>query len=406
MPRCSCRARVARNTRAASSAPRTVRKRLNGVDVPVPASDLATVRRRQFFAELFGTSAAVAFLALAESCDPPSPPTTLAENSGRVHVDDSFARLALRWLAEDAQGLRLKLLAHPALSAMLRHERLAGDRSITKQALLDRILRSVRRARPTSRVLEAWAGRGDALIWYAGEAARYLPAGTAFTGTIYLAMGYDIGVAAPPDVVLNVAHEHFETAPSELGFYATHEAHHVGFLRFRPVPSMTNLSDPARLRTLVQFMTQLEGMAVHAAYPLRRDRGQLGADHDYSVYANPAEADRVTIRYKEIVTQLSQSDLLRDQQVGAILNAVSSGERLAYRFGALVSWTLERERGRRALIASIETPAVFERAAWSLLRRAPRRGARAVTKRLHPPGIENSRKPELTVLPNRTSWGQ
>jgi hypothetical protein len=53
--------------------------------------------------------------------------------------------------------------------------------------------------------------------------------------------------------------------------------------------------------------------------------------------------------------------------VGALLTAMSSGERIWYQFGALACWELERTRGRPALIASITSPDLFAKVVSDLL---------------------------------------
>jgi hypothetical protein len=289
-----------------------------------------------------------------------------APQTGSARVDDSFARLILDSLAQDDAALYAALLEHPALAAIVRHQRLSGNQDVTREALLARILEASRRARPGSGPLDAWARRETELGQYVAAAAVYLPPGVTFDGTLYLVMGYDIGVAAPPDIVLNVAHQRFQSAPSELGFYATHEAHHVGFLTLRPAPELTGLNDPAHLRQVIAFMTQLEGMGVHAAYRLRMQQGRLGADADYRIYTDAAEARRVTARYAELCEMSSRTDSLSNDELGTILTAMSSGERVWYRFGALACWRLERTHGRHALTESIVSPGTFATAVAEL----------------------------------------
>lgn len=285
-----------------------------------------------------------------------------------IRIDDSFARLALRSIDHAPPNLRSKMLRHPALTALFRHQRLAGNRGGTLDALLDSVLESVWQSHPTSGVLDAWSGREAELGEFVEAAALYLPGHVAFGGIVYLVMGYDIGVAAPPDLCLNVGHEHFLNDPRELGFYATHEAHHVGFMTLRQPPALAELNEPKRLLEIIRYMTQLEGMGVHAVFDLRAEHSALSADADYRIYTDLAERQRVKARYAELVSKLSGADAISDDNVGTIMNGMSSGERVWYRFGALVSWTLERSRGRNALIQSIADPAIFWAVAKDLLR--------------------------------------
>ncbi len=279
-------------------------------------------------------------------------------------VDDSFARMALQ-----ADADVTVLLEHPALAAMLRHARLSGRSHITASELLAEILASVLLDGSSERVLDIWSGHHDRLRGHIEDAEHLLPQSQRFSGVAYLVVGYDIGVAAPPDIILNVGHERFRTAPSELGFYATHEAHHAGFMSLRAMPAMSDLNDACTLREVIAYMTQLEGLGVHAAYEPRCAARALDADPDYLIYRDDDESDRVISRYAEIVAGVSGNGRLVDDEVGAVLSALSAGERLWYRFGALVAWTLERERGRAALVDSIVDPHAFGRVAERLLAR-------------------------------------
>lgn len=327
------------------------------------------MKRRDVLQQLLWAGASAALVPLLGSCRTGPRAVVARQRSGGMRVDESFARSVLEVLEHDDSGIRAKLLEHAALEAVIRHQRLAGNQEATREDALARILESARRTRPTSRILDAWAGRDRELAEYVAGAALYLPPELQFSGTLFFVVGYDIGVAAPPDIVLNVGHDHFQTAPSEVGFYATHEAHHVGFMALRRAPALTELNDPRHLGAIIRYMTQLEGMGVHAAYLLRKERGCLGADHDYRVYADAAEAHRVTARYAELTTTLSKASRLSDEDVGAILNAMSSGERVWYQFGALACWTMEQARGRRALTESIEAPDLFDATVSDLLAR-------------------------------------
>lgn len=183
-------------------------------------------------------------------------------------------------------------------------------------------------------------------------------------------INYDIGVAAPPDICLNFAHPHFAGAPDELFHYAVREWHHVGFLGLRALPELSQLSDPDVLGRAVRFFTQLEGMAVHAARPIRARTGQLGGDPDYAVYTDAEAGRRVIDRYREVRDNIRGAPPLDSRLISSILGAMSSGERLWYCFGAIASRHIEDRDGPDALIATIRRPEAFDRAAEALLGRS------------------------------------
>lgn len=280
-------------------------------------------------------------------------------------VDASFAEGVMRALG--GARVRAELLRHPALAAIHRHRRLSGAPPTSDAALLDQVLRTARANAPRGRALAAWRARLPALRAAADAAGRYLPGAPRFTGSIHLVMGYDIGVAAPPDVLINLGHPHFERDPGEVPHYVTHEAHHVGFMRHRTLPPLAGLTDPRRLKAVVRTFTQLEGMGVHAAWWTRRAAGAEAGDADYRVYGDAVAARAVTRRYKALWARLDAATTLSQAEVGEVLTAMSSGQRLWYRFGALVAQRLERAQGRAALVASVRVPAAFDDTADALL---------------------------------------
>lgn len=310
----------------------------------------------------FLCGAALAAAGLLVGC--PRRATPPAVGSSGLVVDDSFARLALAHLAGD--DATSALLEHPALEALARHQAMTGVPSSTPAELLARVLDRVD-VEGAATVLEAWSARPGGLEQAASDALRLLPAGVQLSGRILLGVGYDIGVAAPPDVYLNLAHPHFVQAPEELPLYATHEAHHVGFLQRRTMPALERLEEPPVLREIVSFFTQLEGMAVHAALEPRRAAGLLDGDPDYAVYDDASVATAVIEAYRQQLALLEVEGRLHGSTIGQVLGRMSAMERLWYRFGALVCARIEERQGRAALVATIDEPGPFEAAARELL---------------------------------------
>ncbi|MCK4505453.1 MAG: hypothetical protein KAW14_07550, partial [Candidatus Aegiribacteria sp.] len=67
----------------------------------------------------------------------------------------------------------------------------------------------------------------------------------------------------------------------------------------------------------------------------------------------------IRTRFREICDSIADKESLTDGEINIALNAMSSEERLWYRYGALVSLKMENELGLDALIASIEEPGFF-----------------------------------------------
>lgn len=271
--------------------------------------------------------------------------------------DWNFAR---RILESDPNSPHTDLFELPAFAALIRHQILSGNPSPDEDILLSGVLQNIPDRNGARILMEKWENRDNDIIEYSREALRYLPCKTWLSGRIFFVTGYDIGIAAPPDVAINIAHQHFINHPDDVGYYLTHEVHHLGFLSYRTMPPiMESLRTRKGLLDLIFFMTQMEGMAVHAAYNRRKAEGHLEDDDDYRLYYDPAKCLHIRTRFREICDSIADKESPSDAEISATLNAMSSGERLWYRYGALVSAKLENEHGLEALVASIEEPDIF-----------------------------------------------
>jgi hypothetical protein len=292
----------------------------------------------------------------------------------QVPVDATFAVEFARFLDRPTASGRSALKRHPAFSAVRRH------RSMTSRVLDDSLLDGMIGSAAGAFRASARCGHptmGERLSKAVASAAGYLPAGWSFPGTVYVVLGYDIGAAAPPDVILNAAAPQFLADAEEAALWAAHEAHHVGFMAARPAPAATGLSDARRLLALIRYMTQLEGMAVHATYAARARADRLHRDGDYLVYASAEERARVLRGYASLLGAVAGRPSMDPGEVDAVLTAMSSGARLWYRFGALVSHTLEERHGRKALVAAIADPRLFDETADALIRPHTGNGVRS-----------------------------
>ncbi len=265
-----------------------------------------------------------------------------------MRVDAGFAQLVLDHRAGQA-GLEQALLDHPALAAIVEHQRLSGNPAPDPAGILEHILDSDLDLACARSVLDHWRGRDAELVAIAMAAMHHLPADTVPGEVLYLELGYEIGFVAPPAFALNVGHPHFCEDPAELAYYALHEHHHLGFLQWLSWPDLSSLDTREELLDLIRFATWMEGSAVHAAYDARQRAGALGSDQDYAIYLDPDEAARVGQRYEDVVAIAGALDPVNAAGLEFILGPLSSGERLWYRYGALLAWQLEQAEGRHGL---------------------------------------------------------
>ena len=268
-------------------------------------------------------------------------------------IDLSFAERSLAGAGVD------ELAGHPAVTALVRHQRMTGNRHPDPRRIVTKILERLPDADRTAAVLAAWRAQAPALQAAMEAASEYLPTGSPGPQHLYAVIGYDIGVAAPPDVVLNAGHERFLADPTEGIYYGCHEAHHVGFLHHRVFPDVTALGEPGVLAEVVDFVTQMEGMAVHAARPLREQAGAMAADPDYSVYLSEEKASEVTAAWTAQRARCGTTGPDTGDVIGEVMDAMTSGGRLAYMYGAVVCERIEKGYGRAALVASILDPTAF-----------------------------------------------
>jgi hypothetical protein len=74
--------------------------------------------------------------------------------------------------------------------------------------------------------------------------------------------------------------------------------------------------------------------------------------------------------YKKLFEEIRRSTVLADDTIGRILTGMSSGDRLWYRFGAIVANVIEKTHGRQQLVATVTTPDAFDAVADNLLAKA------------------------------------
>jgi len=192
------------------------------------------------------------------------------------------------------------------------------------------------------------------------DTLRYLPDTFRFHGTLFLTYGYDIGVAFGPSASLNCTHPHFDEHPRELLYYAIHELHHVGFMSIKPPRKFSDVKTCRDLLWIAQYHTQLEGMAVLAAWQRRREEHALNDDKDYVALQDEAEMEREEALYFDKLKYLKdRGEQPADKEAWAIVETLSA-QRLWYRVGARMAHRIERTSGRAALIALIgDSPEQF-----------------------------------------------
>ena len=296
-----------------------------------------------------------------------------------LNFDTSFAQLALQYIESNDPGILNKLANSAAATHLLDHAR-NFDYDVPKssaQALVSHLLTPA-----SQHAIQAEACRTSLAYFttqilsdphWVNDTLRYLPEDFRFHGTLFLIFGYDIGVAFGQSASLNCAHSHFAQHPAELEYYAIHELHHTGFMSYQPPPRLSDIKTCSDLLRLVQYSTQLEGMAVLAAYQRRRDQNALNDDGDYVALQDEARMRRDEALYLDDLHYLERRGAApADAEAWAVVQRMSSGERLWYRVGARMAQRIEQASGRSALTSLIKQgPASFLNAYQHLIQQAP-----------------------------------
>jgi hypothetical protein len=308
-----------------------------------------------------------------------------------LRFDARFAALALDYFKAGDERLLAEIPLLPATAHLLAHAR-NFDYDVPKdspQALVGSLLApSPDRSRDVVTCEESLAYFTGPMLedphWVL-DALAYLPPGFRFHGSLFLTFGYDIGVAFPPNASLNGAQRHFGAHPRELVYYAIHELHHAGFMSYQPPPRLADLKTCRDVLGLVRYSTALEGMAVLAAWPRRRAEKALADDPDYVALGDSERMRRdVAAYFRDYDSLVERGDMPADKEAWAVIDGMSSGERLWYRVGALLARRFEEVRGRAALVGLVtQGPIRFVEAARPLLS-----GPESIIEKRRPEDIE------------------
>ena len=286
-----------------------------------------------------------------------------------VDLDFTFLELSLEYLHTGDVSLLERIARSPAMAHLVRHAshfRGGPAREAASPPSLLRELLSPRTAKCKLSVLVRSCALSARQILacskgWVQDCQAYLPSEFGFRGSLFFTFGYDIGVAFPPNASINLAHAHFAHAPREVLYYAIHELHHVGFMTYQPPPRPADIRTCGDLLRLVEYCTQLEGMAVHAALPRRRADGRMEGDSDYAALSDAGIMKRLVAEYFRLYGDLAKRKAQpADSRAFSILERMSTGDRLWYRVGAHMADEIESRLGRATLVDLVrEGPAAF-----------------------------------------------
>jgi hypothetical protein len=178
---------------------------------------------------------------------------------------------------------------------------------------------------------------------------EYLPPTHMFRTTVHFILGYD-NIVYGEDVALNLNSTQFHLDRREILYYFIHELAHAGYLRYHPMPQLTEMKTIAELIDTVKLLTHLEGMGVISPLKLRnKEHGLL--DPDYKTIFNEKEKLRRVRRYFTLLSALEEKRNIKlgndDIQVLDMMSRRPS--RLWYITGCYMAQRIEIDKGSVAL---------------------------------------------------------
>ncbi|MCW4011912.1 MAG: hypothetical protein NWF07_02850 [Candidatus Bathyarchaeota archaeon] len=276
--------------------------------------------------------------------------------SFRVEIDSSFVELVLNLpIIDDA--LIDRVVQHEAAKGIYSHAfRFHNTDKTIEDFWLERLNKSTRDGyyENVQRCLEYVNDHLSDFTDAFHELEAYIPPGIDLPTTLFLTVGYDIGIVSEGCAYLNLGHSLFHMNKRELLYFAMHELHHVAYTHYQPIYSFDDVKTRGDLHKVIKYSTHLEGLAVYAPYDRRRREN--GFSHsDYLSLNDEEKTHRLVKNYFDTLNAAaSEPDKALAAEDWAILDLMSGEDRLWYVVGAYMAETIDRHLGRASLVSTIE----------------------------------------------------
>ncbi len=282
------------------------------------------------------------------------------KSSRGVKINYSFVNLVLEYFTNPSEDKLFQISEHAAARKVLLNAQISNPSLKDIVEFWEKILEKERNKEKEyiSGIKSCIAYIEDNiedLFEYSKELYSYLPDGFVFDCTLYLHIGYDIGIVAEGDALLNVGHKIFHQNKRELIYFALHELHHVGFTRYyNPMRSLSKIHTKSDLIKLIEGLTHLEGTATYAIKELRERENQL-AFFDYKVLNDKTRRKETVDEYFDIYDKYkyAQSIPIEDGVVDILEVMSGKNKRLWYVTGAHIAEEIDKNFGREELNQTI-----------------------------------------------------
>lgn len=181
----------------------------------------------------------------------------------------------------------------------------------------------------------------------------YIPKNTDIKTTLFLEIGYDIGIVADGNAFLNLGFPLFHQYPQELIYFSMHELHHVIYTHFHPIYTLDNIKSINDLIRIIKYSTHLEGFGVYCSLSERRKNNSF--NHvDYQVLNDEVKREKIIERYFSLYNKITNT---QNRQLQAedwkILEEMCGKDRLWYIAGAHIAERIDETFGREKLNKTI-----------------------------------------------------
>ena len=290
-------------------------------------------------------------------------------SSDGVKIDYSFTNLILRYFSNPSEEMLNQISNHIAAKKILSNAQISDSELNNIKEFWKTILDRERKKGEDylDRIRSCIAYMEDnteSLLEYVKELYSYLPSDFVFDCTLYLEVGYDIGIVSDGDAFLNVGHKIFHQNKRELIYFALHELHHVGYTHYNELTiNFSDIHTTAELVELIEKLTHLEGTATYAVKEIRDRENQLSY-FDYKVLKNEDKRKETVKEYFSLYDSFRYTKRIPIEERDFETLEVMSGKnkRLWYITGGYMSEEIDKNLGREELNQTIlEGPESFFR---------------------------------------------
>lgn len=282
------------------------------------------------------------------------------KSSRGVKIDYSFVNLILDYFSHESEELFNQIIKHTVAERILANAQLFSSDSIDIDDFWKKIL-DKEKDRGDDYLSEVQScisyikENADTLYSFIDELDNYLPDDFAFKCSLYLHLGYDIGIVAEGDALLNVGHPIFHRNKRELFYFALHELHHVGYTNYHEtVGPLSEIQTKEDFSRLLERLTHLEGTATYSVKEIR-EREKQPLFFDYEVLNDRDKLKQSVKEYFEIYDRFrSTKNVLIEKDDFNVLEVMSGkNKRLWYVVGAHMAEEIDKKFGREELNQTI-----------------------------------------------------